>query len=167
MLPTVRFKAQETGYTLVELLVVILIIGVLAAIAVPSFLNQRGKANDAGAKAIAQTAQTAEETVFTDGERYASQAVGAGAAGALSSVEATLLAPSAACVGSPPYAAGPCGLNATATSDSFQVSVTSATGAVFTIARSSAGVVDRTCYVGSSVDGDGGCSGVVGTSGSW
>jgi type IV pilus assembly protein PilA len=57
---------RESGFTLIELLVVILIIGILAAIAIPSFLNQKGKANDAGAKELARTAQTAMESWATD-----------------------------------------------------------------------------------------------------
>jgi type IV pilus assembly protein PilA len=59
-------SASESGFTLVELLVVMLILGLLAAIAVPSFLTQRDKAKDADAKALVRTAQTAMETYATD-----------------------------------------------------------------------------------------------------
>ena len=67
MLHRLRQRSQdEGGFTLIELLVVILIIGILAAIAIPSFIGQKSKANDASAKTQARTLQTAMETAATD-----------------------------------------------------------------------------------------------------
>jgi type IV pilus assembly protein PilA len=59
---------REAGFTLIELLVVMLILGILAAIAIPAFFNQRNKATDYDAKALARTAQTAIETYATDNQ---------------------------------------------------------------------------------------------------
>ena len=67
MLNRLRQRSKdEGGFTLIELLVVVLIIGILAAIAIPSFLNQKGKAQDAAAKSQVTTLQTAIETYATD-----------------------------------------------------------------------------------------------------
>jgi type IV pilus assembly protein PilA len=62
---------REAGFTLIELLVVMLILGILAAIAIPAFFNQRDKATDAEAKAMARSAETAMETYATEhGGKY-------------------------------------------------------------------------------------------------
>jgi type IV pilus assembly protein PilA len=49
---------DEAGFTLAELLVVVLIIGILAAIAIPSFIAQTGKASDTAAKTQVGTLET-------------------------------------------------------------------------------------------------------------
>ena len=57
---------RDEGLTLIELLIVMLIVGVLAAIAIPSFLDQQGKASDTTAREVARSASLAAETFSTE-----------------------------------------------------------------------------------------------------
>ncbi len=65
-----RLENREEGFTLIELLVVIIIIGILAAIAIPTFLNQRQKGWESAAKSELRNAAVAQESFFTDNDRY-------------------------------------------------------------------------------------------------
>jgi len=61
----------DEGYTLIELLMVILIIGILTGISVPSIASQRTKARVAAMRTSLRDAGNAEESLATDVGRYA------------------------------------------------------------------------------------------------
>ena len=152
MLRKFRERAQaEQGFTLIELLVVILIIGILAAIAIPSFINQRSKGNDAEAKSSAVTAAEAMETCATDhGGTYAA----ACNASELQNIEPTLR-DATNLVSTPDTPSG----GYTVSADSKR------SGApTFTIVRNGNGTTTRSCDSGTSSE-KGGCSATSG--GSW
>ena len=62
--------SNRKGFTLIELLIVVVIIGILAAIAIPKFSSVKQKGYRAQAIAELQSLKTAEETFFTDSNRY-------------------------------------------------------------------------------------------------
>jgi len=129
-------RNEESGFTLVELLVVMLILGILAAIAIPAFFSQRDKGYDSDAKANARTVQTALETYAVDnGGSYASADMTA-----LADIEGTIN-----------------GMDVTLTpapgAKTYTVVATSKTGTTFSISRAADGSTTFPC----SAPGDGGC----------
>lgn len=131
----------------------ILIIGILAAVAMPAFLNQKGKANDANTKSDARTGQTAQETYFTDNQTYANGAAGLTS---LEGIEPTLTQAAQTVanggdlltVESPATAVfGATLAGGETNANSFDVQATSKSGVQYAVVRRADGQVQRTCNV--------------------
>src|SRR5205823_10929315 len=65
-----RDEDSEGGFTLIELMVVVMIIAILVGIAVPAFLGARKRAQDTASKSNLRNAPSTAQTVFTDNQTY-------------------------------------------------------------------------------------------------
>ncbi len=161
MLQRLRHRAQgQEGFTLIELLVVILIIGILAGVAIPVFLNQTGKANDANIKSDINSAATAEETYYTDHQYYT------GTFGDLTAINPALTNASASSTAtsspgdSMTIAYTPVAPAAQSASTGYTISATDNKGINFTYTRAANGQITRQCTVPSG-QSTAGCSGTT------
>jgi len=63
-------KGNEKGFTLIELMIVVAIIGILAAIAIPNFMNYQCQANQREGQAQLSNLRTALETYYAENNTY-------------------------------------------------------------------------------------------------
>jgi type IV pilus assembly protein PilA len=130
------------GFTLVELLVVLLLLGILATIALPTFIGQRAKGHDTEAQTMVRTAMVALRTYETDNDTFNATRAD------LEAIE-------------PAIGEATAGFSVSGTDTTFTITEHSHSGTNFTLTRDGSGKTTRTCSAAarglcrSSLDADG------------
>lgn len=128
-----RRPRTEDGFSLIELLVVCLVIGILCAIAIPLFIGQQAKAQDAQAKEMVRSAETTAETIATEHD------------GSYAQVDAEALHEDEPSVRVAPSTSAAYLSGASSTAESYSLTVKAVDGDELTISRDASGHITRTC----------------------
>ncbi len=144
----------EHGFALIELLAVILVIGILASIAISSYLNQAQKGQDTAAKSQAKSLQTSVEDCAAEGEDYR-RCDTAPELGAL--INGIAFSEPTATPASEKVAVESAGAR------TYTITATSKSGHRFSVERTAGGTFARTCVV----KGKAGCRDDGGPTGVW
>ncbi len=149
-------RREDKGFTLIELMVVVLIIAILLAIAIPTFLGAQNKAKDRSAQSSARNALTNAKTLYADASTYATAGGDATGIAALQASEPSLKFVIAATVSADPKTVSVAVVDPTKT-DSWYAAVWSKAGNCFFIKDSIGAGGPGTVYAKSTTAAD--CSG--------
>lgn len=146
--------ASERGFSLIELLVVILVIGILASVALVSYLSQANKAQDTAAKSQVKSLQNRVEDCAAEKDRYDRCDTGAELGNTITGINF-----------SEPTATPPKEKVSVESAEeySYKITGTSMSGSRFSVARGSDGSFARTC----TPKGKAGCRDEGGPTGVW
>lgn len=83
-------KREENGFSLIELLVVILIVGIVSVIAIPNLMAARRSANEGSATMSMRTIHEAQTTFMSSNQRFANDLFELGSAGLIDETLSTI-----------------------------------------------------------------------------